>query len=276
MRNPTIMKVVVFSPEKFLLKCEYEQYTWNDIIKYKVFYPLLEKIDNSYLIIMNELLRTSKRNDLTYNCLHHYLNQTPHRIVFQWFPLIDDIKDFMILADNIYPERYKGRGFTADIIDDFDIKCIDRRPEISVIDVNVPDGAMEVYIQERDKLFDTLGNKDPDTIPRQLHLWCGKWKKGSVRTDKKYLARNRRFKMSNISTYKDSHDTGRVSIDLPHRRIELNDYLYESQAKKIEFLSTPFKVDKYYVKELFNWNDMVGEFYAQTSIRSAKCSRSGN
>ena len=174
----------------------------------------------------------------------------------------------MILADNEYPGRYKGRGFTADIFDDFDWEYINRCPEVHIIDVDVPDNANDAYERERDKLFNTLGNKDPDTIPRQLHLWCGKWKKNSIIPEKKYLARNQRFKLSNVMTYKDAIDADRVSIDLPHRRIELNDYLCKTYASKIIFLSTPFKVDKYYSSELIRWNDMVGDFCAKTGVRT--------
>ena len=59
--NPSITNIIVFSPKVFELPCDYEQYSWDDIIMYKVFYPLLERINNNYLIIVNELLRTAKR-----------------------------------------------------------------------------------------------------------------------------------------------------------------------------------------------------------------------
>ena len=262
-----IETVLVFSPEAFPLDCAYEQYGWNDIIMYKTFYPLLERISGNYLIVVNELLRTSSRSDLTYNCLHHYLNQTPHHIVFQWFPIIDDAADMMILADNDHPGRYKGRGLHADIIGDLDIDGYDRRPQITVTPVPVPDGAEAAYVAEREKLFDTLGNRDPDIIPRHLHEWAGRYKKALIDQGKKYVARNQRFKLPNIVTYKTADDAGRISIDLPHRRIELNDYLYRTQADTINFLSTPFNVDKYYAGELTRWHEKAGEIYAQTGLR---------
>ena len=65
-------------------------------------------MDASYLLIINECLRTRKRSDLTYNCLHHYLNQTPHRLIFEYFPFVSDPNDFMILLDKEFPGNTRG------------------------------------------------------------------------------------------------------------------------------------------------------------------------
>ena len=262
-----IRHIIIFQPEQFALPGDYETYSWADIIMYKYFYPLLEKIDGTYLLIVNELLRNSNRSDLTYNCLHHYLNQTPHRLIFQYFPIIDAPEDILILADNDHPGKYKGRGFTPDMLRDLDIDGYDRRPAVQIDTVPVPDGALEAYCKERDKLFDNLGSADPDTIPRNLHIWCGRYKRPFLQPEKRYLARNQRFKLPNVATYKDARDAGRISIDIPHRRIDLNDYLYVSGAERIVFLSTPFKVDLYYAGELQRWHEMAGDIFAQAGIR---------
>ena len=52
---------------------------------------------------------------------------------------------------------------------------------------------------KKNELFDNLGNKDPDTIPRNLQLLAGDFKKKSNWT--KYVARNKRFKLDNVFTY---------------------------------------------------------------------------
>ena len=261
-----VRHVIIFAPKEHPLETDYETYSWSDIIMYKVFYPLLERIDDSYLIVTSELLRTKKRNDLTYNCLHHYLNQTPHRLHFHWFPIIDGIEDVMILADMDHPGKYKGRGISKHTLHELNITGIDRRPEIEIIPVDVPDGAVTAYEAERDKLFDNLGAGDPDTIPRKLHLWCGKYKAPMILPQNQYLARNGRFKKNNVVTYKEATDANRLSIDIPYRRIELNDYLTRVQADTLRFLATPFKVDQYYAGELQQWHKMVGEIFVSTGI----------
>ena len=56
-------------------------------------------------------MRTSNRSKLIYNCAHHYLNQTPHRIIFEYFPIIENYEDFMILLNFENKGKYKGKGF---------------------------------------------------------------------------------------------------------------------------------------------------------------------
>ena len=87
-----------------------EQFGWAESIMYRVFYNLLGRIDNSYLIIYNEFMRNKNRSSLEYNCVAKYSTQTEHRLVFEYFPIIDEIEDFMILADLDSGQAYKGIG----------------------------------------------------------------------------------------------------------------------------------------------------------------------
>lgn len=268
MANAEIKHVIVFSPPQFWLAGDWEQYTYADIIMYKVFYPLLEKVDRTYLIVVNECLRTQNRSDLTYNCLHHYLNQTPHHMVFEYFPFVDTVKDFMILVDDDHPSKYKGKGFSPEILSELDVDGIVRTPNVGVISVPIGDDVQSKYEHERDRLFDTLGNKDPDTIPRTLHLWCGKLKLSVVTPDKLYVARNKRLKRDNIATYKEiKAPEHRISIDLPYRQMDMNDYLKTSGESMVQFLSTGLSVDNYYEKTLKEWTARLEEFYATAGIR---------
>ena len=263
--HPKIKNVIIFTGKGKEFE-EEEEYTWEEIIMYKVFYPLLERIDDSYLLVVNEILRTSKRSDLTYNCLHHYLNQTSHKIIFAYFPIINDKNDFMILADCVYIGRFRGYGYNATTIRDIDIKGHRRTPKLKIHEIEVEAKVIDLYEQEKEKLFANLGNKDPDTIPRYLHLWSGKWKKKYIEASKNYVARNDRFKLSNVKSYKSAIKGNNISLDIPHKRIELNDYLYRTQSSKIEYLSTSLKVDKYYGHELELWNKKVSDIYAEASI----------
>lgn len=75
---------------------------FEDSAKYENFYPFLQMIDGRTLVVLDECLRLQNRHDIKYNCFRHYVAQTKHQIVFQRFPLIDTIDDFMILFDLDY------------------------------------------------------------------------------------------------------------------------------------------------------------------------------
>jgi len=272
--HPDVKHIIVFSPKNEARYfpdsggLEFEHYGWDDIIMYKVFYPLLEKIDNSYLIVVNELMRTRNRYELTYNCMHHYLNQTTHKLVFQWFPIMDEQDDFMILLDFEHPGRFKGQGFSLDLLDGIDITGHDMRPSISIINVDVSEKEKSAYLEESEKLFANLGAKDPDTIPRQMELWVGKIKKRCLLADRLYVARNKRFAMPNVQSIKDAINDGQggILIDMPHDRKTLNDLLYWSEMEKLEFMATPLSIDNYYCGQLEEWNRKAGDIYAKAGI----------
>ncbi len=267
-----IRKVFVLYFEKlktnFHLKVDCEYIEWKDIIMYKFFYRLLEEIDDSCLIVVDELMRTQNRSELTYNCAHHYLNQTEHKIIFEYFPFIEGQDDFMILLDFENKGRYKGHGFVFDHFEGVDIKV--KHNPIELIPTSVPVNEIQEaeYEEEKERLFDELGNKHPDTIPRNLHVYVGQWKKPHIQWDEKYLARNTRFKLDNIKTYRELPTDERILVDFPVRRLELNDYLKRSGAKRIKFLTTGLSVDEYYENSLKSWLDRVGEFIAEASLHT--------
>lgn len=77
--NTAVEHIVYFRPKFMPEMCtipgvdmSIESYTWEEAIKYKVFYPLLDKIDSTYLIIMDEMMRTQKRyqRDKSESMLH--------------------------------------------------------------------------------------------------------------------------------------------------------------------------------------------------------------
>ena len=119
-----IEKVIVLTPPKFdigevglvgsVKSCETVKY--DEIIMYKFFYRLLQEIDDKHLIVVNECMRTQNRNDLTYNCIRHYLNQTPHQIIFQYLPIIESIEDFMILFDFDTNSNWKREKFSTELL----------------------------------------------------------------------------------------------------------------------------------------------------------------
>ncbi len=265
-----IRKVFVLYFEKlkpnFWLKVDCEYIEWKDIIMYKFFYRLLEEIDDECLIIVDELMRTQNRSELTYNCAHHYLNQTPHKIIFEYFPFIEDQDDFMILLDFENKGRYKGHGFTPEHFEGINILVKHNPIGFDILGEPALDVDPDEYEQEKDRLFAELGNKHPDTIPRKLHVFVGKWKRPYIDWGEKYIARNSRFGLDNVTTYRKLPGDERIMIDFPVRRLELIDYLKRSEATRIRFLSTKTSVDQYYEDSFRDWLQRVGDFCAKTSV----------
>ncbi len=265
-----IRKVFVFYPQTFPLtletgiNTEYVEYA--DIIMYKFFYRLLEEIDDTCLLVFNECMRTQNRSDLTYNCAHHYCNQTPHKIVFEYFPFIEQANDFMVLLDLLNKGRYKGKSFNPQFLTDEDVKAKQHRMSIQTLDIHVTDIDRKKYQKKKEQLFDDLGNSDPDTIPRQLHVWAGNLKKKAISPFKQYVARNDRFKLPNVTTYKNVEAKDYIVIDFPHRRIDFNDFLKKTGIKDIRFINSGLKVDLYYFDELGKWIERLEGFYAQASL----------
>lgn len=265
-----IKNVIVFSPKKMLmdlpeLDVPIRQIDYDEIIMYRTFYPLLEEIDNSYLLVANELMRDRNRSCLTYNCYAKYTNQTEHRIVFNYLPIIESRKDIMILVDFSNSQAQKGFGIADINLEEYDIQCIRKDYRIDVISVLLPDGATEEYEEEKERLFDDLGSKDPDTVPRQLHAWTGKFKKPFLEDGEMYIARNKRIK--GVEVFKNAMPGNNyILIDMPFRRLDFNDFLQASQQDKIRYLSTGFGVDSVYIKAFEDWVKEVKSIYAETGV----------
>ena len=263
--HPEVNDVVMLSHEPFRLS-GWEQYSWDDAIMYRVFYPLLERIGENTLVVVNEMMRTRDRNSLTYNCMHHYLNQTKHRIVFEWFPLIEGREDMLILLDYDHPNKYKGRGFDPAMLAESSIKGYRRVPPLIVHLVYADEEIQKRYEAEKEKLFAGLGNGDPDVIPRRLHLWTGKYKPLDPGT--LYVARNKRFGRDNVGTFKDAaHGDFRVMIDMPHRMIDLTDYLKTTEQTELCYLCADLPVDRYYRDRYEAWAKEAGALYDLAGIQ---------
>ena len=110
-------RVVLLEPARFALSqpgldaqslgVPVERVEWAEIIQYRFFYPLLQRITADTLIVVNECLRTQDRSDLTYNCIRHYLANAGHQLVFQRLPIIDTVDDMMVLFDFDTKSRWK-------------------------------------------------------------------------------------------------------------------------------------------------------------------------
>lgn len=265
--HPEIKEVVYFTADKLeplkidtTLPVEYR--TWSDAIMYKYFYPLLEKINHSTLLIYDEMMRVKKRNDLTYNCCHHYSNQTDHILCFNYLPFIDDKEEYMILVDYVYPGKYKLSKYA----DEF-LELSDRKPwnrQIESMTIAVSDGQKEKYKNEVLKRFDELGMKDPDTIPRKMSLWVTdnvKFKSKELESIESAVLVRRERKGKNArkqTTYKEENTNQETYIyEFPNRQLEFNDFLLNSKTEKYIFVNTGLSVDEMYYEQYSKWFETV-------------------
>jgi len=254
-------------PVKYNVPVDIEYIEYADIEMYKFFYRLLEEIDNTSLIIMDECMRTQNRSELIYNCAHHYLNQTPHRIIFEFFPIIQDKNDFMILLDFENKGKYKGKSFDYAFLQTEDIQIKPFRVKLEPINVEITTKDKERYEKKRDQLFENLGEKDPETVPRNLQLFAGDLKKKAIIPEEIYVARNKRFKLENVKTYGEIKAQGNyIVIDTHWRRLNFNDFLKTSRMNKIKYLSTVLSIDNVIITEFSKWKARCDAIYAQASL----------
>ena len=268
-----IKSVIVFSPKKFemtlpdLGDVPIRQIEYKEVIMYRTFYPLLEEIGKNHLLVVNEFLRTDDRSNLTYNCLRHYLDQCRHQIVFEYFPFINDTKDFMILLDFDTKSKRKGFGFDKEFLKGEDILCQNQHLNLNVQPVSLPAGAEEEYENKKKTLFNNIGNRDPDIIPRELHVFTGKWKKPEIRPELHYVARNARYKLPNITTYPNvTAGQNDILLDWQHRRLQTNDFLRVTRQSELTYISTGLSIDNVYITAFNGWLERLEEFYAETGV----------
>lgn len=244
-----------------------EKYGWADCILYRVFYKLLGRIDSTYLIVINEFMRSKNTSALEYNCIEKYTGQTPHIMTFEYFPVIDDKKDFMMLVNLDTSKRFKSVSLNDMDFSLIHVEGIRRQPELTVDEIQLTDKDKDTYRKKVESLFDNLGNKDPDTIPREIHVWTGKYKKKEIKKEEKYIARNARFKMDNVTTYDDVTPGEQYKIiDFCHRRLSFNDYLKMTGAEKIEYISTGLSIDEVYINQYKEWKKECEYIYDKTGL----------
>lgn len=265
-----IRKVVVLAPEKYRRPCSFmpsESIEWAEIIQYKFYYRLLAEIDGSTLVVVNECLRTQNRHDLTYNCIRLFIAQTPHVLVFQHLPLIDTWEDFAVLFDFATKSRWKREKIGADLLREATVRVAPVPLELHAIPVQVDAKTRTAYEKEKAALLADVRSdpgKDPHNIPRNLYLCGGKAKLGHVDPAIAYLGRNERFKLANITTYKEPAypSAPYVVFELPHNFIDLADFLALSRQARLDVLVADLKVDRWYFDRYQAWAQRLRDAYA--------------
>ena len=170
--HPEINDIVILNTKqhdvryKLPIKADYVEYDeWE---MYRTYYPLIERIGNNTLLIIDEPFRTSKFQDLKYNCAVVFCNQTQHRIIFSTFPMIEEKQDFNILLKFEHAQKTLFNDFDYLMLQTEDIKIRPRKLSMQIINVDITDKEIAKYEQKKESLFENIGNKNPNTIPRNL------------------------------------------------------------------------------------------------------------
>lgn len=261
-----IDKIVILSPRKFMFPfCSTLPFEWleyKDIIEYKPFYRLLQEINKRTLVVVNECLRTQNRNDLTFNCIRHYLNQTTHQIVFQFLPIIDGINDFMTLFDFDTRSQWKRYPFDAGLLERSQVVAKEIPISFDVVRVEASQKTKSLYCRKKAELFSGLGLKDPHTIPRNLYLIGGK-ERSEAAGNLPALARNQRLQLD-CQTYKEGSYPSQpyFVVDMPHNHIDFNDMVTLSGQSRFSVAATDLKVDQWYISRYQKWKEELDHVYA--------------
>ncbi len=237
---------------------------WPNLIEYRYYYRLLDQIRPDTLVIVNECLRTTKRHDLTYNCIRAYLARTPHAIVFQYLPILETIEDFMILFDFATHSRWRRESFGPSVpLHESQIHVHHTPIELRAVHVPVTDKTRKTYARDKAKLLAEVRadpDKDPHLIPRNLLLVSGKDKLAHVHPGQAYVGRNNRFKLGNVATYKDvAGRDPRIVFEPPHGHLDFADFLAVTRQSRIDVLVADTKADHWYFDRFAQWAKKVND-----------------
>lgn len=144
----------------------YEHYTFKDVIMYKYYFDLLQRISGEYTLVFNEFLNTDNRYALNYNCARKYVLQTENVILFQSMPLMEKLKTAhdLLSLNPFMKEPLDGMSFeNFDTVGDTSI-------ELRIEHIELTPEELQRYEAEKHKIAESV-NKDPDIIPRRLLKW---------------------------------------------------------------------------------------------------------
>lgn len=262
-----ITKTFTISPKHAVLDGAWEHIPYEESFWYKYYYRLLQTIDKRTLLVINECARSRNRHELVFNCIRQYAHQTPHVLVFQHLPFIDTWEDFGVLFDFATKSMWKREKVTQAMLSEAQIRVEPMLPELRPIAVPVDAKTAASYAREKAALLAEVRgdpSKDPHNIPRNLYLLGGKAKLAHVDPARSYVGRNTRFKLPNLSTYREErYDRGPYTVfELPHNFIDFTDFLFLSRQRSLDVLVAELKVDRWYLDRYQAWVGRLREAYA--------------
>ena len=263
--NNNIKKVVIIYSKNLDIKyetCVETKYIeLHQVKKHELHYELLQYVNKYTLVVMDELLVTQQRYMNEYNCIANFVNQTPHRLVFNYLPFIENKDDFMILLDFYNRVKYKGERFDYELFKDFKYFIKPVHIKINFHEVEVVQEDEDEYNRYRDKLFEEIGLGNPQTIPNGLSAMSGDIKYKAV-SDIHLTARNSRYK--NLTTFK-STETNMV-LELPIKRQDFVEWITRTKQTEIDVLTSKLSIDKWYEQDYINWIERLEEFYDKANF----------
>lgn len=261
-----IRKVVIVSPPEFNFPhtlANAEEIDYLEIVEYHVFHRLMQEIDPQTLLVVNECLRSQKRHDLHYNCVRNFLNQTTHQLIFQFLPIIASVEDFMVLFDWDTRSRWKREAFDPQLVMAARVQLVPADLQFSLTEAPIEDKLLASYEAKKTKLFAELGNKDPDTLPRHLYKHGAPAKRRELRPSATYLS-TRSFGPQ-VIPYHTAGAEAQGIFEFPHRHIDLCDFVSRTGRTQFEVITTPLKVDQWYVQRYREWQKEVARAYSAFS-----------
>lgn len=258
-----IRRVVILGPEQFAFPhalANAESIDYPDIYTYVVFHRLMQEIDSSTLLVINECLRTRNRHDLTYNVIRQYLNLTPHQLIFQVLPIIASREDFMVLFDWDTRSRWKSVGFDAAPLGEAQVQArpVDVRFDVRVVEA--PAKLHDTYARKREALFGGIGAGDPDKIPRQLYQVGAKARLAALRLGTTYLST--RTVGSVVVPYEAAPAEDCGIFELPFRFAEFRDHLARHPQRAFDVVASDLKADAWFVQRYRDWVREVQDVFA--------------
>lgn len=232
--------------------------------EHEIHYDLLQYVNRYTLIVLDDLLISQQRYMNEYNCVANFINQTPHRLVFNYLPFIEEKDDFMILLDFYNRVKYKGERFDYELFKDFKYFIKPVHIKINFHNVNVTEEDEKKYNQLRDELFANIGLDNPATIPNRLSALCGdiKYSKCESVPHMKLIGRNRRYK--NLTTFKDV--TINPVLEFPVKRQDFVEWISRTKQTEIDVMTSRLSMDRWYEQDYLNWIERLEEFYDKANL----------
>lgn len=236
---------------------------WPDVIEYRFYYRILQMPADRTLLVFNECLRGRERKCLENNCVRTFLHNLQHRAIFQRYPLIEQPDDVMTLLDWETNSRWFDRGYDRSMLEEVDLQVIRRPLHLERIDVQMSRRTHELYAAERVKLFEQVRNdpdKDPHIIPRSLALVTGKDKAAQANPLLRYVARNQRLRLPDVTSYREVTSQGeRIALELPHNHLEMTDFLTVTEQERLPVMVADTKADTWYWDRWSAWAQRVND-----------------
>lgn len=241
-----------------------ERFKASQMEAFSEFYRLIKEIGRNTLVVIDEFLTVQNRYYTQYNIVMHFIKQTPHVLIFNYLPQIDEAEDFMTLFDLDTRGKWKGRKFDINLIhENSTVVCHNRVPVFEFIELPENKSQSRQYEKKKEELFQTIGLRDPHIIPRQLYMVGHFYKINRIRFLKEindfYISRSWSTH-ENIFGYKEAKPlTAYIILEFQHRFIDMIKFFQTTQQPSYKVMLSALKVDYWYKTRYSDWRDRLEE-----------------